>query len=70
MIKGDSEAVLRYGSGNFDVIIPGTHVRCAVTGERIFLEDLRYWSFEYQEAYLDPYAAAKRVANSSNKGRR
>jgi len=31
-----------------------------VTGERIVLEDLRYWSFERQEAYLSSEIATRR----------
>ncbi len=49
------EAKLRYGPGTYEVIRPGTHVICAVTGRRILLEDLRYWSVERQE----PYASAR-----------
>lgn len=64
MLRSDSEAVLRYRSGDFDVVMPGTYVRCAVTGERIPLEDLRYWSFERQEAYLDSEAATRREVGS------
>ena len=60
MLKADSEAVLRYRSGDFEMVMPGTYVRCAVTGERIALEDLRYWSFERQEAYLSSEIATRR----------
>jgi len=45
------EAKLRYFDGEFQVIIPGDFVRCAVSGEAITLADLRYWSVERQEAY-------------------
>lgn len=54
------EAKLRYGNGDFDVISPGAYVRCAVTGERIPLEELRYWSVGLQEAYATPEASLKR----------
>jgi len=60
MLKSDSEAVLRYRSGDFEIAMPGTYVRCAVTGERILLEDLRYWSFDRQEAYLSSEVATGR----------
>lgn len=39
---------------------PGKFVRCAVTGKPILLEDLRYWSVELQEAYVDAAAATLR----------
>ena len=45
------EAVLDYGDAEFRILRPGAYVRCAVTGERIELADLRYWSVELQEAY-------------------
>ena len=50
-----SEAKLRYLDGEFQVLSPGSHVRCAVTGNPIAIEDLRYWSVELQE----PYASAE-----------
>lgn len=45
------EAQVRYLDGEFQVISPGEFVRCAVTGQKIDLADLRYWSVELQEAY-------------------
>ncbi len=48
---GGREARLRYLPGDFEVIQPGQFVRCAVTGQPVKLEDLRYWSHEMQEAY-------------------
>ena len=50
-------AVLRYGTPEFHVLKPGTHVTCAVTGRVIPLEELRYWSVERQEAYVDAEAS-------------
>ena len=51
------EAVVRYGSGKVRVLRSGSFVRCAVSGEAIPLEDLRYWSVERQEAYASTAAA-------------
>ena len=50
------EAKIKYLDGDFDVILPGNHVICAVTGKTIHLEDLRYWSVDRQEAYVDAEA--------------
>jgi hypothetical protein len=36
-------------------------VRCAVTGEAIPLDQLKYWSVERQEAYVSPEAVLKRL---------
>lgn len=47
-------AVLHYEASHFDVVRPGDFVLCAVTGERIDLDDLKYWSAEVQEAYRGP----------------
>jgi len=57
---GSGEAKLRYGSPTFEVVRHGTYVVCAVTGARIALDDLRYWSAARQEAYVSPEAALRR----------
>lgn len=54
------EASLRYLDGEFQIIKAGDHVRCAVTGEKIELVALRYWSVELQEAYVSAEAAFNR----------
>lgn len=61
MSSGDSAARLVYGPNGFRVMRPGNHVLCAVTGEPIPLEELRYWSVERQEAYLNPQVATRRM---------
>ena len=45
------EAKLKYLSGEYQVVEPGEFVCCAVTGDQIPLDQLRYWSVELQEAY-------------------
>ena len=57
----DGEAKLRYFSPNFEVVKPGTFVRCAVTGQAIPIDELKYWSVSRQEAYVDAAASMKRV---------
>ena len=52
-------ARLHYMAGTFRVLSPGDHVICAVTGERIMLEDLRYWSVARQEAYASAEASVR-----------
>jgi hypothetical protein len=56
----ETEAVLRYGDGDFKIVKQGGFVTCAVTGRRIPLVALRYWSAERQEAYADAEAALTR----------
>ena len=50
-------ARLHYLPGTFRVLSHGDHVICAVTGQRIALDELRYWSVERQEAYADAAAS-------------
>jgi len=47
------------------VIKPGRFVTCAVTGEPIALEELRYWSVDRQEAYANPEVATRRSLGQS-----
>ncbi len=55
------EAELRYLDGEFRIVRPGSFVRCAVTGQAIPLDDLRYWSVDLQEAYATPEAVLTRM---------
>ena len=52
-------AKLHYLPGSFRVLSNGDHVSCAITGQPIALDQLRYWSVERQEAYASPEAAMK-----------
>lgn len=52
-LKG--EAKVHYLDGEYQIVEAGEYVRCAVTGQRIPLPDLRYWSVARQE----PYATAQ-----------
>jgi hypothetical protein len=55
------EAKIEYVDGEYRIVRPGAFVRCAVTGEPIPLEELRYWSVDWQEAYSSTAASMKRV---------
>lgn len=48
---GGSLAELRYLDNDFQVVRPGSHVKCAITGSLVELEELKYWSVARQEAY-------------------
>ena len=61
MSSSDKAAKLHYGASSFRVLRPGQHVFCAITGETIPLEELRYWSADLQEAYASPEIATKRL---------
>lgn len=61
---GARPAKIRYLDGDFQVLMPGTHVICAVTGEIIPIDELKYWSVARQEPYVDvkaSYQADKRA---------
>ncbi|TFF23026.1 DUF2093 domain-containing protein [Jiella endophytica] len=58
--ENSGEAKLRYGTPDFQVIRAGSYVRCAVSGEAIPLDLLKYWSVERQEPYADAATAFKR----------
>ena len=50
---GAREARIRYQDRDFQVTSPGSFERCAVSGESIPLDELRYWSVARQEPYLN-----------------
>lgn len=58
--QGGGEARVRYLDSEFQVLVPGAYVTCAVTGKRIPLDELKYWSWERQEAYVDAAASLQR----------
>ena len=52
-------ARLHYMANNFRMFTAGDHVVCAVTGQAIALEELRYWSVVKQEPYVSAEASAR-----------
>ena len=58
-------AKLKYLPNNFNIIEEGDHVICAVSGKKIFLENLNYWNVDTQEAYFSYIEASiKREKNN------
>lgn len=55
------EARLHYGPNGFRVLRTGSHVVCAVSGQAIPLDELRYWSVERQEPYASAEIATQRL---------
>ncbi len=60
MSRPGGEARIRYLDGDFQVISPGAFVRCAVTALPIPIDELKYWSVERQEPYIDAEASLRR----------
>ncbi|MCW3846277.1 DUF2093 domain-containing protein [Sphingomonas sp. LB-2] len=59
MSNTDRPARLHYLANGFRVLTPGGHVTCAVSGEAIPLDALRYWSVARQEPYASAEIALK-----------
>jgi hypothetical protein len=59
MSNSDRPARLHFMANGFRVLASGDHVLCAVSGARIPLDDLRYWSVARQEAYASADIATK-----------
>ena len=51
-------AKIKYLPNNFEVLQPGDHVICAVSGKKISLDNLTYWNVDLQEAYYSYIEAA------------
>ena len=58
--RPDGIAELEYLDGEYRVVKPGSFVLCAVSGEVIPLDALRYWSVDLQEPYASPAIALER----------
>ncbi len=58
-------AKLKYLPNNFEIIEEGDHVICAISGQKIPLEDLNYWNIDEQEAYFSYVEASIKKENSN-----
>ena len=66
-LKG--EARVKYLPGEYKVDFVGDNfVICAVTGRSIPLPELRYWSVELQEPYVDAAASLQRHLERRRRG--
>ena len=60
LMTGSGKAArVHYLAGTFRLLSDGDHVVCAVTGAKIPLHELKYWSVERQEPYVDAEASLK-----------
>ncbi len=53
-------AKIKYLPNNFQIIETGDYVECAVSGKKINLKELTYWSVELQEPYFSYKEANKK----------
>ncbi len=51
-------AKLKFLPNKFEIIEDGDHVICAISGKKIFLENLNYWNVDLQEPYYSHIEAA------------
>jgi len=62
-------ARIQYLDGTFRLLSTGDHVLCAITGVRIPLDELRYWSVARQEPYVDAAASLEAERRNGELGR-
>lgn len=62
MSNNSRAARLHYMPNGFRMLASGDHVVCAVSGEQIPLDELRYWSVEKQQPYASAEIATKAMA--------
>ena len=61
-------AKLKYLPNKFEIIEQGDHVICAVSKQKVYLQNLNYWNVELQEAYFSyKEAQLKREAKKNEK---
>ena len=68
MSGGGKAARVHYLPSTFRLLSAGDYVICAVTGARIPLHELRYWSVARQEAYVDAEASLRAEETAGRKG--
>ena len=66
MGAGNREAKIQYLDSTFRLLSAGDHVRCAISGAVIPLDELRYWSVERQEAYADAATSLEAERRAGN----
>jgi len=53
-------AKIKYLPNNFEIIVEGDHVICAISGKKIALDNLNYWNVDLQEPYFSYVEASKK----------
>lgn len=64
--SGSREAKLRYLDGDFQILVPGGYVVCAITGKHIPIDELKYWSVDRQQPYADAAASLEAERRAGN----
>tara|TARA_B100000767_G_C19253256_1_gene324090 strand:- start:124 stop:315 length:192 start_codon:yes stop_codon:yes gene_type:complete len=53
-------AKIKYLPNNFEILVDGDHVICAISGKKIALDNLNYWNVDLQEPYFSYVEASKK----------
>ena len=53
-------AKIKYLPNKFEILENGDHVVCSVSGKKISLDNLTYWSVEFQEPYYSYVESSKK----------
>ena len=53
-------AKIKYLPNNFEILVEGDHVICAISGKKIALDNLNYWNVDLQEPYFSYVEASKK----------
>ena len=68
LMSGSGRAArVNYLAGTFRLLTDGDHVVCAITAARIPIHELRYWSVERQEPYIDAAASLEAERRATNR---
>ena len=59
-------AKIKYLPNNFQILEDGDYVECAVSGKKIEIEQLTYWSVEFQEPYYSYKEAFQKKEQLNN----
>ena len=57
---GKKKAKLIFKHNYFEIVEEGDYVLCAISGKKIYLQELNYWNVDLQEAYFSPEEVKKR----------
>ena len=57
------KAKLKFKHNSFEILEQGDFVSCAISGRKIPLKELSYWSVELQEAYFSPIEVKESLKN-------
>ena len=68
LMSGSGRAArVHYLAGTFRLLTDGDHVVCAITAARTPIHELRYWSVERQEPYVDAAASFEAERRSASR---